>query len=179
MRKIGILAIHGDVAEHANILRELNLEVVEVRAPDDFEQLDGLIIPGGESTTISDLMKTYGLLKPLKDFAKSEKPVLGTCAGLILLSELGILDVEVKRNAYGRQLDSFETELKIPAISKRPVLVAFIRAPKIKKVGKSVEVLCEFEKYPVLVRQENIWGMSFHSEITGETAVHEFIFARK
>jgi pyridoxal 5'-phosphate synthase pdxT subunit len=176
MQKIGILAIHGDVVEHADILRELNLQPIEVRAAEDFENLDGLILPGGESTTISDLAKTYGLEQALIKFAKNGKPILATCAGLILLAQSEILDIEIERNAYGRQLDSFETRLNIPSVSKRPVEVAFIRAPKITKVGEQVEILAKFENSPVLVQQKNIFGMSFHPEITKEVAIHKFIF---
>lgn len=166
------------MAEHAEILRELNLEPVEVRAVEDFGKIEGLVLPGGESTTIGDLAKTYGLEKALIKFAKSGKPILATCAGLILLSKYSLLDIEVERNAYGRQLDSFEADLNIPKVSKKPLHVAFIRAPKITKVGIGVEVLGKFENTPVLVRQGNIWGMSFHPEITGETAIHKLVFGK-
>ncbi|MFH0776836.1 MAG: pyridoxal 5'-phosphate synthase glutaminase subunit PdxT [Patescibacteria group bacterium] len=178
MKKIGILAIHGDVAEHAAILRKLKIEPVEVRAKKDFAKLDGLILPGGESTTISKLAEKFGLTSEIKKFAASGKPILGTCAGLILLARFGLLNVEIARNAYGRQVDSFEAELSIPKISKKKIPVAFIRAPKIISVGKSVEVLAEFENVPILVRQKNIFATSCHPEILGATAIHAFIFAR-
>ncbi|MCF7845979.1 MAG: pyridoxal 5'-phosphate synthase glutaminase subunit PdxT [Candidatus Peribacteraceae bacterium] len=175
-KKIGILAIHGDVAEHAAILRKLKLDSVEVRTKKDFKNLDGLILPGGESTTISKLAERFGLIAEIKKFAKSRKPILGTCAGLILLAKIGLLDAKVERNAYGRQLDSFEADLKIPIISKGPISVAFIRAPKILSTGKVVEVLAKFEKVPVLIRQKNILAASFHPEILGTTSIHKFIF---
>ncbi|MFH0834051.1 MAG: pyridoxal 5'-phosphate synthase glutaminase subunit PdxT [Patescibacteria group bacterium] len=178
MKKIGIIAIHGDVAEHGAVLRKLKFAVVEVRAAKDFAKLDGLILPGGESTTISKLAEKFGLVSEIKKFAASGKPILGTCAGLILLARFGLLNIEVARNAYGRQIDSFETELAIPKIAKDKIPVAFIRAPKIISVGKSVEVLAEFENVPVLVRQENIFGTSCHPEILGTTTIHEFIFAK-
>lgn len=194
VHKIGILAIHGDVAEHAAILRQLKLEAIEIRTKEDFKNLDGLILPGGESTTIFDLAKTYGLVSPLRKFITTPiknlatnnpkvtpsglqlPTVLATCAGLILLAKLKLLDVKVERNAYGRQLESFEAKVKIPAIGKKEITVAFIRAPKILSVGKSVKILAKFEDVPVLVRQGEIFGMSFHPEITSETALHKFIF---
>lgn len=173
------MAVHGDVAEHAVILSKLKLEPVEVRTVQDFENLDGLILPGGESTTIGDLAQKFGLVAEMKKFAASGKPVFGTCAGLILLAKFGLLDAKIERNAYGRQLDSFETQLKIPAVSKKEISAAFIRAPKILSVGKSVAVLAQFEGVPIFVKQKNIFAASFHPEILGETALHEFIFARK
>lgn len=184
MQKIGILAIHGDVAEHAAALRKLKLEPVEVRVPKDFEGLSGLILPGGESTTISDLAKVYGLEKALIKFATTPlspipytlSPIFGTCAGLILLAKLGLLKVEVARNAYGRQLDSFEADLTIPVLGKKKFPGTFIRAPKITKVAKGVEVLSKFEKSPVLVHQGNIWGASFHPELTDDLRIHKLIF---
>lgn len=177
MRKIGILAIHGDVAEHAAALRKLKLEPVEVRAPKDFAGLSGLILPGGESTTISDLAKVYGLEKALIKFATTpSKPIFGTCAGLILLAKLGLLKVEAERNAYGRQLDSFEANLAIPVLAKKKFPGIFIRAPKITKTGQDVEVLSKFEKSPVFVRQKSIWAASFHPELTDDLRIQKLIF---
>ena len=175
---VGILAIHGDIAEHAAILRKLNIEPLEVRTKKDFEKIDGLILPGGESTTISKLAEKFGVLATIKEFAKNGKPVFGTCAGLILLAKLKLLDITVQRNAYGRQLDSFEADLRIPTIKKKKIPVAFIRAPKISRVGKSIDILATFEGIPVFIRQKNIFAASFHPEITGETAIHKFIFAK-
>ncbi|MBU1089295.1 pyridoxal 5'-phosphate synthase glutaminase subunit PdxT [Patescibacteria group bacterium] len=188
--KIGILAIHGDVAEHAAVLAELNLEAVEVRAAKDFKNLDGLILPGGESTTIYDLAKTYGLISPLRKFivtprknlptTKYQLPtILATCAGLILLVKFGLLNVEVERNAYGRQLNSFEADLKIPILGSRKFPGIFIRAPKILRTGKGVEILAEFEGAPVFVRQRNIFAASFHPELTDDLRIHKFIFGLK
>lgn len=188
--RIGILAIHGDVAEHAAVLRALKIEPVEVRTVQDFKNLDGLILPGGESTTIGKLMEIYGLKNELIRFATTPRKnlitenhqlptIFGTCAGLILLAKFGLLDVKIERNAYGRQLDSFETQLKIPAVSPEEISVAFIRAPKILSVGKSVDVLARFEGVPIFVRQKNIFGASFHPEVFGETKIHEFVFTVK
>ncbi len=184
------MAIHGDVAEHAAILRKLKFEPVEVRTAQDFENLDGLILPGGESTTIGKLMEIYGLKNELIRFATTPRKnpitgnyqlptIFGTCAGLILLAKFGLLDAKIERNAYGRQLDSFETQLKIPTVSSKEISVAFIRAPKILSVGKSVEVLAKFEGVPIFVREKNIFAASFHPETLGETKIHEFIFTRK
>lgn len=178
MVKIGILAIHGDVAEHATVLRKLKFEPIEVRAKKDFKNLDGLILPGGESTTIEKLAEKFALISEIKKFAKTKKPIFGTCAGLILLAKFGLLDVKIARNFYGRQLDSFETKFKIPKISKKKISVAFIRAPKILSVGKAVDVLAKFENTPVFIQQNNIFATSFHPEIFGETKIHEFIFKK-
>jgi len=172
------LAVHGDIAEHAAILRKLNFEPVQVRAKKDFANLDGLILPGGESTTIEKLAEKFGLISEIKKFAHSEKPIFGTCAGMILLAKFGLLDAKIERNFYGRQIDSFETNLRIPRISKKEIAVAFIRAPKIISVGESIEVLAEFENAPVLVRERNIFAASFHPEISGESAIHKFIFGK-
>ena len=179
VKKIGILAIHGDVAEHAAILRKLKFAVIEVRAKKDFAKLDGLILPGGESTTIGKLAEKFGLISEIKKIAARGKIIFGTCAGLILLAKFGLLNVEVARNAYGRQLDSFETELSIPEIGKKKIPVAFIRAPKILKVGAGVEILAKFEDVPIFVRERNIFAASFHPEILGESEIHEFIFRSK
>jgi len=184
------LAIHGDVAEHAAVLHTLKIEAVEVRTVQDFANLDGLILPGGESTTIGKLMEIYGLKKELIRFATTPRKnlttgnyqlptIFGTCAGLILLAKFGLLAAKIERNAYGRQLDSFETRLKIPAVSSKEISVAFIRAPKILSVGKSVEVLAKFEGVPIFIREKNIFATSFHPETLGETKIHEFVFAVK
>lgn len=188
MRKIGLLAIHGSVAEHAQALQKIGCEPVEVRLPTDFENLNGLIIPGGESTTIADLSSEYGLKEALIKFATTPfesqivnrrsklKAVFGTCAGLIILSKLGLLDVTVDRNAYGRQIHSFEADLKIPNLGKPDFPGIFIRAPKIIQTGKNVETLATYEQTPIFVRQNNIWGASFHPELTGDLRIHKLIF---
>jgi len=188
-KKIGILAIHGDVAEHAAALRKLKIKPIEVRTKEDFKNLDGLILPGGESTTIYDLAKTYGLISPLRKFITTPQKslqigscrlptVFATCAGLILLVKFGLLNVEVKRNAYGRQLDSFEVDLKIPILGSRKFPGVFIRAPKILQVGKGVEALAEFEDIPIFIRQRNIFAASFHPELTDDLRIHKFIFTK-
>ncbi len=162
---IGILALQGDFFEHEQILDKLGLPHKQVRTLEDTEGLTGFIIPGGESTVMDLFMKKYGLEEWLKNHA-ADFPIYGTCAGLILLARYGLLDVEVERNAYGRQSASFMTERG-----------HFIRAPKIKKVGEGVEVLAEERGVPVLVRQGQVWGSAFHPELAGETALHARIFS--
>lgn len=174
--KIGILAIHGSVVEHAESLRKLKFEPVEIRAAEDLETVEGLILPGGESTTIGDLAQQFGLREAIVKFARSGKTIYGTCAGLILLSRYGLLDVKIDRNAYGRQIHSFEVDLSIPAVGKKSFNGIFIRAPKILSTGKQVEILAEFEKSPILVKQGNVWGGSFHPELTDDLRIHKLIF---
>lgn len=174
--KIGILAIHGSVVEHAESLRKLNFNPVEIRAAKDLEKVAGLILPGGESTTIGDLAEEFGLHEAIVKFTRSGKTIYGTCAGLILLARYGLLDVEIDRNAYGRQIHSFEVNLNIPLVGKKSFNGIFIRAPKIFSTGRQVEILAEFENSPVLVRQGNIWGGSFHPELTSDLRIHKLIF---
>jgi pyridoxal 5'-phosphate synthase pdxT subunit len=171
MPKIGILAVQGNVREHAAVLRELGVEPVEVRKPEELEELDGLVIPGGESTAIARLARLYGLEEAIRSF---ERPVLGTCAGMILLDRrhLGLLDLEVARNAYGRQVSSFEADLDL-AGEDRPLRGVFIRAPRVIAVGPKVEVLAELNGEPVLLRQGRMIVASFHPELTGDTRIHE------
>jgi pyridoxal 5'-phosphate synthase pdxT subunit len=178
-KRIGILAIHGSVVEHAESLRKLKFEPVEIRAAKDLETVEGLILPGGESTTIGDLAQQFGLREAIVKFAKSEKTIYGTCAGLILLARYGLLDVKIDRNAYGRQIHSFEVDLEISALKGKSFNGVFIRAPKIISVGKSVEILAQFEKSPILVKQGNIWGGSFHPELTPDLRIHKLIFGNK
>ncbi len=176
--RIGVLALQGDVEEHEAAFKRLGAETRRIRKPGDAEGLDGLVIPGGESTTIGLLLKRTGLLGKIRGMAK-RTAIYGTCAGLILLAKrvegekpwLGLLDVSVKRNAYGRQTESFEAGIK-SSISEKPLKAAFIRAPAIVRAGKGVEVLAQHRGMPVLVRQENILASSFHPEISGELAVH-------
>lgn len=154
MTRVGILALQGDVAEHAAMLRRCGVEPVRVRRPGDLAGLDALVLPGGESTTIGKLAVDYGLVEPLRDFVRSGKPVWGTCAGLILLARdaghaqplVGGLDVRVERNAFGRQVDSFETDLEIAGIDGGPFHAVFIRAPAITAVGPGVEVLARLDE---------------------------------
>ena len=169
--RIGILAVQGNFREHAAVLRRLGAEPVEVRKPEQLEQLDGLVIPGGESTAIMRLVRLYGLEDAIRGFAR---PVLGTCAGMILLDRehLGLLDVEVARNAYGRQVASFEADLEL-AGEEWPLRGVFIRAPRVVETGPEVEVLAELDGEPVLLRQGRLLVASFHPELTDDTRVHE------
>jgi pyridoxal 5'-phosphate synthase pdxT subunit len=168
---IGVLALQGNFREHAAMLRRLGAEVVEVRLPEQLEGLDGLVIPGGESTAITRLMRLYGLEEAIRRFAG---PVLGTCAGMILLdrAHLGLVDLEVERNAYGRQLASFEADLDL-AGDEEPLHGVFIRAPRVAETGPGVEVLAEHDGVPVLLRDGRFLVASFHPELTADTRVHE------
>jgi 5'-phosphate synthase pdxT subunit len=169
--KIGVLAVQGNFREHAAMLRRLGAEVVEVRLPGEFEGLDGLVVPGGESTTFVRLMHLYGLDEALRAFAG---PVLGTCAGMIVLdrNHLDLVDLEVERNAYGRQVASFEADLRL-AGEEEPLRGVFIRAPRVREAGPEVEVLAEHAGEPVLLRQGRFLVASFHPELTDDTRVHE------
>jgi 5'-phosphate synthase pdxT subunit len=168
---IGVLALQGNFREHAQVLRALGAEVVEVRKPEQLDGLDGLVIPGGESTTITRLMRLYGIDEALRRFGR---PIFGTCAGMIVLDRehLGLMDIVVRRNAYGRQVASFEADLEL-AGDLEPLHGVFIRAPWIEEAGADVEVLAEHEGRPVLAREGGILVASFHPELTGDTRVHE------
>jgi 5'-phosphate synthase pdxT subunit len=167
--QIGVLALQGNFREHAAMLRELGADVVEVRKPEQLDGLDGLVIPGGESTAITRLMRLYGIDEALRRF---DGAVLGTCAGMILLDRehLGLVDLVVDRNAYGRQVASFEADL---AFDGRPLRGVFIRAPRVRDLGPAVEVLAEHEGEPVLLRQGRFLVAAFHPELTADTRVHE------
>ncbi len=169
--KVGVLAVQGNFREHAAMLRRLGAEVVEVRLPGQLERLDGLVIPGGESTAITRLMRLYGLEEAIRRFRGA---IFGTCAGMILLdrAHLGLLDLEVDRNAYGRQVASFEADLDLDG-EDEPLRGVFIRAPRVRETGPAVEVLAEHDGEPVLLRQGRILVASFHPELTGDTRVHE------
>src|SRR5580765_2247837 len=169
--KIGVLAVQGNFREHVAMLRQLGADPVEVRKPEQLDGLDGLVIPGGESTAIMRLVRLYGLEDAIREFAR---PVLGTCAGMILLdrNHLGVLDLEVERTAYGRQVASFEADLDL-AGDNEPLRGVFIRAPRMRATGEDVEVLAEHEGEPVLVRDGRILVASFHPELTEDTRVHE------
>jgi 5'-phosphate synthase pdxT subunit len=169
--RIGVLAVQGNFREHAAMLRRLGADVVEVRRPDQLDGLDGLIIPGGESTTFTRLMRLYGLDEALREF---DRPVFGTCAGMIVLdrNHLGLIDLRVRRNAFGRQVASFETDLELPG-ETRPLRAVFIRAPWIEDVGPDVEVLAEVDGHPVLARQGRFLVAAFHPELTDDTRLHE------
>ena len=169
--KIGILAVQGNFREHAAVLRKLGAKPVEVRKPEQLADLDGLIIPGGESTAIGRLVHLYGLEEAIRSF---ERPIFGTCAGMILLDRrhLGVLDLEVSRNAYGRQVASFEADLEL-AGDGEPLRGVFIRAPRVTDAGPGVEVLAELDGEPVLLREGRTIVAAFHPELTGDTRVHE------
>jgi 5'-phosphate synthase pdxT subunit len=171
---IGVLALQGDFEAHTKMLRGLGAEVREVRVPADLEGLDGLVIPGGESTTMTLGIEREGLAEPLRAFVRSGAPVLGTCAGMIMLdrAHLGLMDTLCERNAFGRQIRSFEEDLEIPGIDG-PIRAVFIRAPWLAEYGDAVEVLASVDGHPVAARQENMLVISFHPEIAGETRVHE------
>ena len=168
---IGVLAVQGNFREHAAVLRRLGADVVEVRKPEELEGLDGLVIPGGESTAIMRLVRWYGLEEALRRF---ERPVFGTCAGMILLdrAHLGLVDVEVERNGYGRQVHSFEADLLL-GDDAEPLRGVFIRAPRVSEAGAGVEVLASHEGVPVLLRDGRFLVGSFHPELTDDTRVHE------
>jgi 5'-phosphate synthase pdxT subunit len=169
--KIGVLAVQGNFREHVSMLRRLGAEPVEVRKPEQLDELDGLVIPGGESTAIARLVRLYGLEGAIRAF---ERPLFGTCAGMILLdrNHLGLLDLEVSRNAYGRQVASFEADLELVG-EDTPLRGVFIRAPRVAAVGPEVEVLAELDGEPVLMRQGRVLVAAFHPELTGDTRVHE------
>jgi 5'-phosphate synthase pdxT subunit len=169
--RIGVLAVQGNFREHAAMLQRLGAETVEVRKPEQLEGLDGLVIPGGESTTFMRLMRLYGLDTALAEF---EQPVFGTCAGMIVLDRdhLGLVDVAVRRNAFGRQVASFETDLDVLG-EDEPMHAVFIRAPWVEDVGPGVEVLAEVDGRPVLAREGRFLVASFHPELTDDTRLHE------
>jgi len=183
--KIGVLALQGAFIEHAKALRAIGVEPVEVRLPEHLEGLDGLIIPGGESTTIGKLATTYGLIAPLRQFAV-EKPTWGTCAGMIFLANnigrdqpiLGLMDITVNRNAFGRQIDSFEVDLDIAGLEGAPFHAVFIRAPSVEEVGQEVDVLARLENGTIVAVQQGHWlATAFHPELTNDLRLHQHFYA--
>ena len=176
---VGVLALQGDFEAHAKILGRLGAVAREVRVPGDLDGLDALIVPGGESTVMTLGIEREGLGDPLRDLARSGTPVLGTCAGMIMLdrTHLGVLDIEARRNAFGRQLHSFEADLDVTGVPGGPVHAVFIRAPWVADTGPEVEVLAEVEGHPVAVRQGNVLAVSFHPELTGERRLHELLLS--
>jgi 5'-phosphate synthase pdxT subunit len=182
--KIGVLAVQGDFAEHIAILRMMGVESREIRLPGQLEEVDGLIIPGGESTTLSRLMSIYDLREPIALMAAEGRPVWGTCAGMIMLANeiterdpvpLGLMDIGVRRNAFGRQVDSFEQLLVIDHLDPEPYNCIFIRAPVVIRVGTPVKVLASLEDgRPVAVQQGQLLATSFHPELTADTRVHQY-----
>jgi 5'-phosphate synthase pdxT subunit len=183
--RIGVLALQGAFAEHITILRAIGAEAVEVRLPEQLAALDGLILPGGESTTMRRLIDRWGMRQPILDLAASGVPIFGTCAGMIVLAAeiaggedpvLSLLDVTVERNAFGRQLDSFEMELQVPLLGDRPVHAVFIRAPVIERIGPGVDVLARLDDGRIVaVRERNVIATSFHPELAGETRFHRLL----
>jgi 5'-phosphate synthase pdxT subunit len=172
---VGVLALQGDFEAHSKMLQGLGADVREVRVPADLDGLDGLVMPGGESTTMTLGIKREGLAEPLRAFARSGAPVLGTCAGMIMLDRehLGLMDTLCVRNAFGRQVRSFEADLEIPGVEGGPVRAVFIRAPWLAEHGEGVEILASVDGHPVAARQDNMLVISFHPEIAGENRVHE------
>jgi len=172
--RAGVLALQGAFREHCRALRDVGLDAVEVRVPADLDGVDGLVIPGGESTTMSKLIDIYGLEEPILDLHRRGGALFGTCAGMILLdrNHLGVLDLEVDRNAYGRQVASFEADLEL-AGEDEPLRGVFIRAPRVAEAGPGVEVLAELGGEPVLLRDGRVLVASFHPELTGDARVHE------
>jgi pyridoxal 5'-phosphate synthase pdxT subunit len=183
--KIGVLAVQGAFAEHLNILRQLGVEAVPVRLPSDLDGVAGLILPGGESTAMRKLIYEWGLRQPILDLAHKGAPIFGTCAGMILLSReiadgddpvFPLLDISVKRNAFGRQLESFESELDVPVLGDRKVHAVFIRAPIVERVGSDVEVIAQLDDGRVVaVKKGQVIATAFHPELAGETRFHRLI----
>jgi 5'-phosphate synthase pdxT subunit len=176
---VGVLALQGDFEAHAQLLRSLGAEPREVRLPAELEGLDGLIIPGGESTVMELGIEREGLAEPLRDLHAREVPILGTCAGLIMLDRdhLGLMDVRARRNAFGRQLRSFECDLEVVGLNSEPMRAVFIRAPWIEEHGPGVEVLAEVEGHPVAAREGTLLAVAFHPELTGDARLHELFLA--
>jgi pyridoxal 5'-phosphate synthase pdxT subunit len=174
-----VLASQGDFAAHAETLRSLAADPVEVRAPDDLADLDGLVLPGGESTTITKAIERDGLAEPIRAHVQAGRPVLGTCAGMIVCDRdhLGLADVTTKRNAFGRQLASFEVDLEIEGLGPDPMRAVFIRAPWIESHGPEVEVMASVEGHPVAVRDGQVVLCSFHPELTDDSRLHALLMA--
>ncbi len=183
--RVGVLAVQGAVREHVTAIRDVGGEPVEVRLPRDLVDLDALILPGGESTTMRRMIDAYGLREPILSLARGGAPMLGTCAGMILLAErvadgdppyFGLLDIEVQRNGYGRQLDSFEADLDVPVLGDEPLHGVFIRAPVVSHVGAAAEVLArDPDGAPVAVRQGRVLATAFHPELTGDRRMHRLL----
>jgi len=192
VKYVGVLGVQGDITEHVHILEEvarklgLGAKVIIVNTPEGVEKLSALVMPGGESTTLGKLLRAYKIDESIKKIAAKGVPIMGTCAGLIMLAKnafgqkkggqhlLGLLDVSVDRNAYGRQRESFEADLNIPAVGKEPFHGVFIRAPVIEKVFGRAKALAEYDGRIVMVREGNLLGLAFHPEISGDTRIHEY-----
>jgi 5'-phosphate synthase pdxT subunit len=178
-RVVGVLALQGDFEAHAKVIRELGANAREVRTPQDLEGLDALIIPGGESTVMTLGIEREGLADPLRALVENGTPVLGTCAGMIMLDRdhLGLLDVTTRRNAFGRQVRSFEADLDVSGVEGGPMHAVFIRAPWVAEHGPEVQVLASVEDHPVAIRQGNMLAVSFHPELSGDSRLHEMLLA--
>jgi 5'-phosphate synthase pdxT subunit len=185
--KIGVLALQGAFIEHISLIQQLGVEASPVRLPDELNNLDGFIIPGGESTTILNLMQSFNLIQPLRELAQGGLPILGTCAGMVCLAKkisnsinfnmetLAVMDMEVRRNAFGRQVDSFETELPVPALGDEPFAAIFIRAPIIERVGPRVEILAKLPNgIAVAAKQGKLVGSAFHPELSHDLRFHRY-----
>jgi 5'-phosphate synthase pdxT subunit len=182
--RVGVLALQGDVPEHMRAVEQAGGEAVPVRTCAQLEGVEALIIPGGESTTVGKLLERYSLMEPIRERARTGMPILGTCTGLILMAReiedsdqprLGLMDVTVRRNAYGRQLDSFETDVAAPSLGSEPLRAVFIRAPIVTRTGPEVRTLAEADGRPILVRQGGLIGAAFHPEMAGEDRVHRLL----
>lgn len=180
---IGVLALQGDVREHLAAVRIAGGTAVPVKTREEIAQVDALIIPGGESTTVGKLLVRFDLLEAVRNMPEQGKPIFGTCTGMILLAKdiaesdqprLALLDVTVRRNAFGRQIDSFEEDLVVSAIAGGPVRAVFIRAPYIERVGDNVEVLAEHDGHPVMVREGLLLASAFHPELTDDPRIHQY-----
>lgn len=183
--KAGVLALQGDFREHCRVLEAAGATPIEIRVPGELAEVDCLVIPGGESTTISKLARAYDLVEPIRARAQAGMPMLGTCAGMIVMAErveagrplLSLVDITVRRNAYGRQVDSFETDVLVSGI-EGPVRAVFIRAPQVAEIGPGVRVLAEHEDRPVVLEQGNLVVAAFHPELVGETGLHEYVLGK-
>lgn len=179
---IGVLALQGDVREHIDAVRRAGADAIPAKTREEIARVDGLIIPGGESTTVGKLLDRFDLMDVVRGLPDAGKPIFGTCTGMILLAKeiegseqprIGLMDVTVRRNAFGRQVDSFEEDLPVKGVADGPVRAVFIRAPFITDVGPGVEVLAEFQGHPVLVREDDLLAAAFHPELTDDTRVHQ------
>jgi 5'-phosphate synthase pdxT subunit len=174
--KIGVLAVQGGFAAHATHLSSVGAKAVEARRPEDLEDLDGLILPGGESTTITMGIEAAGLGEAIAGLHAADRPILGTCAGMIVAdrNHMGLIDITTKRNAFGRQLASFEEDIELDQITDGPVRGVFIRAPWVEEMGEGVEVLATVRDHPVAVREGTVTAISFHPELTGDDRIHSW-----
>jgi 5'-phosphate synthase pdxT subunit len=177
--RIGVLASQGDFAAHVHTLQGLGAEAVAVRTPEQLEALDGLVIPGGESTTISTAIERDGLEGAIRFHAEAGRPILGTCAGMIVCDSehLGLIDARAERNAFGRQLHSFEADVEVEGIGSEPIRAVFIRAPWIAEHGPGVEVLAQWREHPVVIREDCVLAVAFHPELTDDSRIHALLMA--